>query len=114
MNVFAVTNGTLKTPPAYAGILRGVTRDRGDRAGARGRPTGSRRCRSTATTSTRRRVFFTGTAAEIVGVTKLDARVIGAGVPGPVTEAALQALSRRSPPAGITPPVASTIDRAWG
>src|SRR5207302_7461800 len=27
MNVFAVTNGTLKTPPAYAGILRGVTRD---------------------------------------------------------------------------------------
>src|SRR3989454_11726067 len=27
MNLFAVTNGTLKTPPAYAGILRGVTRD---------------------------------------------------------------------------------------
>src|SRR5438128_1484429 len=31
-------------------------------------------------------VFFTGTAAEIVGVSKLDARVIGAGVPGPVTK----------------------------
>src|SRR5207248_6701734 len=27
MNLFAVTNSTLKTPPAYAGILRGVTRD---------------------------------------------------------------------------------------
>src|SRR6266550_2687099 len=27
MNLFAVANGTLKTPPAYAGILRGVTRD---------------------------------------------------------------------------------------
>jgi len=30
-------------------------------------------------------VFFTGTAAEVVGVTKLDGRVIGAGQPGPVT-----------------------------
>jgi len=31
-------------------------------------------------------MFFTGTAAEVVGVTKLDGRVIGAGVPGPVTK----------------------------
>src|SRR5207247_732962 len=28
MNLFAVTNGTLKTPPAYAGIRRRVTRER--------------------------------------------------------------------------------------
>jgi len=27
MNLFRVTNGTLKTPPAYAGFWRGVTRD---------------------------------------------------------------------------------------
>src|SRR5207253_2249315 len=27
MNLFVVANGTLKTPPAYGGILRGVTRD---------------------------------------------------------------------------------------
>src|SRR5947208_16828364 len=27
MNIFAVTNGTLRTPPPYTGILRGVNRD---------------------------------------------------------------------------------------
>jgi len=27
MNLFAVSNSTLKTPPPYTGILRGVTRD---------------------------------------------------------------------------------------
>jgi branched-chain amino acid aminotransferase len=29
--------------------------------------------------------FLTGTAAEVVPVVKVDARTIGAGVPGPVT-----------------------------
>ena len=36
-------------------------------------------------------VFLTGTAAEVVGITKLDNRIIGAGVSGPVT----RDLSRR-------------------
>ena len=31
-------------------------------------------------------VFLTGTAAEVIAMTKLDARTIGAGVPGPVTK----------------------------
>src|SRR5438445_267919 len=31
-------------------------------------------------------MFFTGTAAEVVAVTKLDGRVIGSGKPGPVTK----------------------------
>src|SRR5437660_764736 len=86
MNVFAVTNGTLKTPPPYAGILRGVTRDavielaREATYGIEEVPL-NRYDLYTADEG-----FFTGTAAEIVGVTKLDARVIGAGVPGPVTK----------------------------
>jgi len=31
-------------------------------------------------------MFLTGTAAEVVSVTKLDGRVIGHGQPGPVTK----------------------------
>ena len=87
MNVFAVTNGTLKTPPVYAGILRGVTRDavielaREATYGVEEVPL------NRYDLYTADEMFFTGTAAEIVGVTKLDARVIGAGVPGPVTKA---------------------------
>src|SRR6059036_1987638 len=87
MNLFAVTNGTLKTPPAYAGILRGVTRDavievaREATYGIEEVPL------NRYDLYTADEVFFTGTAAEIVGVSKLDARVIGAGVPGPVTKA---------------------------
>ena len=86
MNVFAVTNGTLKTPPVYAGILRGVTRDavielaREATYGVEEVPL------NRYDLYTAEEIFFTGTAAEIVGVTKLDARVIGAGVPGPVTK----------------------------
>ena len=86
MNLFAVTNGTLKTPPAYAGILRGVTRDavielaREATYGVEEVPI------NRYDLYTADEMFFTGTAAEVVGVTKLDGRVIGAGVPGPVTK----------------------------
>src|SRR5216110_3870616 len=86
MHLLAVTNSTLKTPPAYAGILRGVTRDavielaREATYGIEEVPL------NRYDLYTADEVFFTGTAAEIVGVTKLDARVIGAGVPGPVTK----------------------------
>src|SRR2546429_8005666 len=86
MNVFAVTNGTLKTPPVYAGILRGVTRDavielaREATYGVEEVPL------NRYDLYTADEMFFTGTAAEIVPVTKLDGRVIGSGKPGPVTK----------------------------
>ena len=86
MNLFAVTNGTLKTPPAYAGILRGVTRDavielaREATYGVEEIPL------NRYDLYTADEMFFTGTAAEIVAVTKLDGRVIGSGKPGPVTK----------------------------
>ncbi|HEX9486622.1 MAG TPA: branched-chain-amino-acid transaminase [Gemmatimonadales bacterium] len=85
MNLFAVTNGTLKTPPAYAGILRGVTRDaiielaRDATYGVEEVPL------NRYDLYTADEMFLTGTAAEVVPVTKLDGRVIGAGKPGPTT-----------------------------
>ncbi|MGH7699920.1 MAG: branched-chain-amino-acid transaminase [Gemmatimonadales bacterium] len=85
MNLFVVARGGLRTPPPYAGILRGVTRDAViELAGEAGygveEPPLNRYDLYTAD-----EVFLTGTAAEVVAVTRLDGRVIGAGVPGPVT-----------------------------
>ncbi len=86
MNLFAVTNGTLKTPPAYAGILRGVTRDavielaREATYGIEELPL------NRYDLYTADEMFLTGTAAEVVSVTKLDGRVIGHGQPGPITK----------------------------
>lgn len=86
MNLFAVTNGTLKTPPPYTGILRGVTRDavidlaREATYGVEELPLNRYDLYTAA------EMFLTGTAAEIVAVTKLDGRTIGAGRPGPVTQ----------------------------
>jgi branched-chain amino acid aminotransferase len=84
-NVFAVHGKVLLTPPAYAGILRGVTRDVVKEIA----PAAGYEVREELMTRydlyTADEVFLTGTAAEIVGVVKLDGRVIGSGSVGPVT-----------------------------
>ncbi len=84
-NVFLVKHGILKTPPLDAGILEGVTRDAVmELANAAGIPVQE-------PTLTRHDVytadecFLTGTAAEVISVTKVDGRPIGTGKPGPIT-----------------------------
>lgn len=85
-NLFIMKKGLLKTTPTDSGILEGVTRNVVlDLAKAAGVPT--LEC-----TLTRHDVyvadecFLTGSAAEIIGVTKVDGRLIGSGKPGPVTK----------------------------
>jgi len=85
-NVFVVTNGAIKTPPAYAGILRGVTRDAVLELAREATYAVEEVPLNRYDLYTADEVFLTGTAAEIIGLTKLDARTIGAGVPGPVTK----------------------------
>ena len=84
-NVFCVRGRTVVTPPAYAGILRGITRDAvlEIAAAAKYEIRESNLTRYELFTSDE--MFLTGTAAEIVGVVKLDGRVIGDGKVGPVT-----------------------------
>lgn len=84
-NIFLVRKGVLLTPPNEAGILEGVTRDaviglaRQEGIEVREVPL------------TKHDVyiadecFLTGTAAEVVPVTKVDSRRIGEGKPGPIT-----------------------------
>jgi len=84
-NIFLVRKGELLTPSVEAGILEGITRAvvlelaREMKIPVRETPL------------TKHDVyiadecFLTGSAAEIVPVTKVDSRKIGDGVPGPMT-----------------------------
>ena len=85
-NVFIVRGGVLRTPPAYVGILEGITRQVVlELAEAMDLP-----AREEALTLyelyTADECFLTGTAAEIVPVARCDGRVIGDGKPGPITK----------------------------
>jgi branched-chain amino acid aminotransferase len=88
-NLFIVRPGadgqTLVTPPLHAGILAGVTRavvmELARKADIPTRETDLTRHDIYAANE----VFLTGTAAEVISVTKVDGRVIGPGRPGPVT-----------------------------
>jgi branched-chain amino acid aminotransferase len=84
-NIFLVKDGTLLTPPYEAGILGGITR------GAVMELAAAQKIEVREIPLTKHDVyvadecFLTGTAAEVVPVVKVDNRVIGRGVPGPIT-----------------------------
>lgn len=84
-NIFRVKNGVLSTPPATAGVLRGITRDTvlklAEEMGIRTERTNITR----EELYTSDELFFTGTAAEITPIREVDGRVIGDGVNYPVT-----------------------------
>jgi len=85
-NIFMISEGELYTPPECMGALRGITRDVAlGIAKKLGVPVHEH-------VFTRHELFIsdecflTGTAAEIVPVVKVDARVIGDGKPGKITK----------------------------
>jgi branched-chain amino acid aminotransferase len=91
-NVFAVIHGRLTTPPITADLVEGITRDTVVTLAADlmdvetdfhdlGRDD---LCNAD-------EVFLTGTGAEVVPVTEIGGRVVGAGVPGPLTTALMTA-----------------------
>jgi branched-chain amino acid aminotransferase len=92
-----VKKGRISTPPPYAGILKGVTRDvvieLATEAGYPVQETMLNRY----DLYTADEAFFTGTASEIVGIRQLDGRLIGTGKSGQITRdlrARFQALVR--------------------
>ncbi len=89
-NIFIVKNKEIITPPHYAGILEGITRNSVmELAREKG-------YRVKEELFTRHEIFvadecfLTGTAAEIIPVVSLDERTIGEGVPGEVTNDLIQ------------------------
>jgi branched-chain amino acid aminotransferase len=84
-NIFIVKAGVLKTPPADAGILEGITRAAVIRLAKEAGLTVSECTLVRHDLYVADECFLTGTAAEVVPVTSLDGRPIGDGKPGPVT-----------------------------
>jgi branched-chain amino acid aminotransferase len=86
MNVFMVRNGALITPPATENILEGITR-RSIMELAReelGIPVIERPIDRTEVYLCEE-LFMTGSAAQVMAVTRVDYRKVGAGEMGPVT-----------------------------
>jgi len=94
-NLFIVHRGAIITPSASQGALQGITRgtvfDLAAELGVAIRESNLTRydvwCAD--------ECFLTGTGAEIIPVSRLDGREIGAGRPGPVTQQVMQAFRRR-------------------
>ncbi len=90
-NLFIVRNNThgnpeLTTPPVSAGVLEGITLSTvAQLATDAGIPI-SRNNLKPADLFNANEIFLTGTAAEIIPVTKIDAKPIGSGSPGPITQ----------------------------
>lgn len=84
-NIFLVKNGKLTTPSKDAGILEGITRNAVIHLAKKANIPFEE------VTMTRHDVyiadecFLTGSAAEVIPVTKVDGREIGTGKPGPIT-----------------------------
>lgn len=100
-NIFIVKRGELFTPPAYMGILKGITRQVvKNLAEEEGVPV-----HEVALTLhdiyTADECFITGTAAEIVPVVKVDERRIGNGVPGPITKNLIQKFRQYTQQVGV-------------
>ena len=94
-NIFTVHKGTIYTPSASQGALKGITRGTiVDIARSLDIPLQE-------TPMTRYDVwcadecFLTGTGAEVIPVAKLDGREIGTGKPGPITQRVLAEFRRR-------------------
>lgn len=84
-NLFVVKGGILKTPPTDAGILEGITRNL---VIGLAKKTGVPFQEASLTRHDvyiADEVFLTGTAAEVIAVTKVDERAIGSGKQGPIT-----------------------------
>jgi branched-chain amino acid aminotransferase len=89
-NIFLVRDGELLTPSMESGILEGITREAViELARAAGIAVHE-------VPLTKHDVyiadecFLTGSAAEVVPVVKVDSRVIGCGVPGPMTRSLIE------------------------
>ncbi|PSN83566.1 branched chain amino acid aminotransferase [Candidatus Marsarchaeota G2 archaeon ECH_B_SAG-F08] len=78
-NIFRVKSGVLTTPPASAGVLRGITRDTVIKLAQEMGLSVERVNISREELYTADELFLTGTAAEVVPIREVDGRQIGTG-----------------------------------
>ncbi|MCS7254722.1 MAG: branched-chain-amino-acid transaminase [Armatimonadota bacterium] len=90
-NIFIVKNGCLHTPPAYMGILRGITRGVVMELACRFNIPAYETVLTARDLYTADECFLTGTGAEIVPIVAIDGRPIGDGKPGRITRQLMEA-----------------------
>ena len=90
-NIFMVKKGTLLTPPAYVGILRGITRAAILDLARKNKMAVEEKILTRHDLFNADEIFLTGTAAEVIPVVKIDGRTIGEGSPGPKTRFLIKA-----------------------
>jgi branched-chain amino acid aminotransferase len=84
-NIFIVKDYTVYTPPVYAGVLKGITRDTiimiAEDIGLKVKE----ELFTPFEIYTADECFMTGTAVELAPIVSLDGRIVGDGKPGPIT-----------------------------
>jgi branched-chain amino acid aminotransferase len=85
-NIFIVKNGVVITPALHCGVLNGITRSSVLEIAKKMNIPNAESVITRYELYTADECFLTGTAAEIIPVTKIDARLIGTGEPGGVTK----------------------------
>ncbi|MCK4418438.1 branched-chain-amino-acid transaminase [Candidatus Aerophobetes bacterium] len=85
-NIFIVEGEILVTPPTWVGALKGITRDVVIKLAQKEGISVQERTFTPAALYTSDECFLTGTAAEVIPVTKVDGRTIGNGIAGPITK----------------------------
>jgi len=85
-NVFFAKRGVVYTPPAFLGILEGITRQTSMDLLAKLGIEVVEKVFTRFDLYTADESFLTGTAAEVIPMVKLDDRRIGDGKPGPITK----------------------------
>ncbi len=89
-NIFIVKEGKIFTPPVSSGALDGITRTVIMRLAEKLGYTVIERNITPNELFNAEEVFFTGTAAEVTPIRKINERVIGKGKPGPVTKQTME------------------------
>ncbi len=84
-NLFVVRGGKVRTPPVWAGILQGVTRDAVLELARLAGYAVEESPLNRHDVYTADEAFLTGTASELAPIRRYDGRTIGAGRAGPVT-----------------------------
>jgi branched-chain amino acid aminotransferase len=90
-NVFIVRRGQVLTPPPSAGILIGVTRGIVLKLATELGIAAAEKDFNAAQVNVADECFLTGTAAEVVPVTRIDGKNVGNGAVGPVTRKLMDA-----------------------
>jgi len=85
-NIFIIEGKTLITPPTWVGALKGITRDVVMELAQKEGISVQERIFTPAALYASDECFLTGTAAEVIPVTKVDGRTIGKGVAGSTTK----------------------------